>query len=179
VLQIFPHLRHPDKLANVGVTTHDHYHWLRSLLADRVDTYQETEADHQWVLMLRVDSSDWAWGDEHLSADLRGRGTPDYLLTWSRSSRVRVALRARTNPGGIFLHLRRQQQETSADAVRRDWFSASGSEKLFDVFLAWRCRCPVETRYEIRRVDDLPNEPGPHGNCPGCGATPLLVEVLK
>ena len=126
----------------------------------------------------KIDSSDWCFGDEHLSADLRAlhvEGTDD---VWHYLQRVPVLYRVREQPGAVTFDILRKRGESTVGAFRRV-YSGGVVNRFLDcqIFLAWRCRCSLQTRYDLARIDDLPEEPGPHGSCPACGATPVLVEV--
>jgi hypothetical protein len=148
--------------------------YIRTLTIEAGDE----EVHRQQAVWFDVDSSDWAFGDEHITADVRGIGNVDHRELWSFLSRVRVCFRARTRDAKVWLHVQRKEGESTADAVRRGLMNNSGWEDMYDVFLAWRCRCDAGSEWIVDRLDDLPDEPGPHHNCPICGATPLYVEVV-
>jgi len=137
----------------------------------------DSDSHQQGALVFAVDSSDWVFGDSELTADARGLATESSRDLWGFLSRVRVAFRARTKEGTLWLHITRKPDESTADAVRRSLMGNSGWEDIYTVFLAWRCCCRLESEYIVKKLDDMPDEPGPHGNCPSCGATPLFVEV--
>jgi hypothetical protein len=114
--------------------------------------------------------------DENLTADLRGFGSTASQDPWGHATRKKVAFRVRSKPGSIFLHVKREPEESSAAAVRR---TLGASADIYDFWLLWRCSCAVQAEYRLASLGDLPDDPGPYGNCPGCGATPIFIEVLS
>ena len=150
---------------------------ITDCVSSQLDDLGDAESHREGALSFAVDSSDWVFGDSELTADARGLATESSRDLWGFLSRVRVAFRARTKEGTLWLHITRRSDESTADAIRRSWMGNSGWEDIYTVFLAWRCCCRLESEYIVKTLDDMPDEPGPHGNCPACGATPLFVEV--
>lgn len=106
--------------------------------------------------------------------DLRGSARPDdQAAIWSYLSRRTVGMRATAKAGEVVLRLYRRDGETSAAAIRRQGLSFEG----YDFLLAFRCTCATPVHYVVRTADDLPDAPGPHGNCDACGATAVVVVV--
>ncbi len=50
-------------------------------------------------------------------------------------------------------------------------------ENMYDVLFLWRCACPEQTVYVVRKPQDFPKKSGEYGVCGRCGAAALeLVE---
>jgi len=142
-------------------------------------TTDDADSHHKEGCRFDMDTSDWAFGDEYMTADLRGVGNPQSQGLWGFLSRTAVAFRGRTKESAIWLRIQRKPDESTADAIRRTLMGNTGWDDIYDVFLAWRCLCNVQSEYIVEKLDDIPDAVGPHGNCPACGATPLYVEVLS
>ncbi len=151
---------------------------LKAYVTHMVDDEGAKERHQEHALHFGIDTSDWAFSDDIISADVRGLANEASRDLWGYLSRAKVAFRARTKAATVWLHIRRLADESTADAVRRGLMANTGWEDIYDLFLAWRCCCPVQSEYRVKQLQDIPDEPGPHGNCPNCGATPLYVEVI-
>jgi len=181
VLKLHPALSDPEKVRVFP------FHWgdsaidalrrkVRDLISERARVRSD-EIDEETRHLFDSEGSSWCWNDDVLTADLRAVTNKGSQTIWGYTSRVAVALRATTAAGKVFLRIQRSGDQTSADYVREELFGHSGLEDIYDVWLAWVCGCG-RSEYILKRVSDLPDEEGPHGNCPACGATPVLVEVV-
>lgn len=179
VMNLQPCVRDPRKTrtkkSNVGKP------WAYSNVAavgqrDILPTCSSQELDTIRGLFIDMKTSSWYWGEENLTADLRGILNKGRNDPWGITTRVSVALRGTTKAGAVFMHVTRKAGQSSADATREAL--RISLENIHDLWLVWTCQCEAKTGYTLENLSDMPDEPGPHGNCPVCGATALHVEVL-
>lgn len=117
----------------------------------------------------------WASDDWGTMEDERGAGIPESPEIWSwMSSRTALLKVIAKNEGEASLVVHKRPRERTSDAVKRSL--GLTYPDMCDVFYAWRCPCPTDTRHYYDSIDDLPTEVGYHGACPRCGAAPLEVK---
>jgi len=90
-----------------------------------------------------------------------------------RSALIKVVSKDDGEPGLLIL---KTKSESVPHAIRRLLSITPVSENLCDVFMAWSCPCPQDSRVIYETIDDLPKTVGYHDPCPRCGAAPLEVK---
>lgn len=114
-----------------------------------------------------------------LGADERAADVPEKALQsfYGRFSEVVVAVRmVGVNPSETALMF-------PTSTARKDFFrmyfggdslkARESAESMYDVLFLWRCACPEQTVYVIRKPEDFPKESGEYGVCGRCGAAAL------
>lgn len=132
--------------------------------------------------ITRLDAAELASLQEAflLAEDERGKDLPEASRRslWGRLSEMVIAVHLRATQGA----------ETSVRLVGRDphrsflkQFFGGDSEttrqaaNAFDVLYLWRCSCPQQQVYVVKRLDDLPTEEGDYGVCTTCSAAALEI----
>jgi hypothetical protein len=114
-----------------------------------------------------------------LGVDERAADVSEVALQalYGRFSEVTIAVRmVGQNPAETTLTL---DADTARGAFFRMYFGDDAPklrksvESMYDVLFLWRCACPEQTVYVIRKPEDFPKEPGEYGVCGRCGAAAL------
>lgn len=119
-----------------------------------------------------------------LSQDTRGiRQRAAQAALWHELSRVPVYLRlvARAE-GHAAIRLFVPEGHTVLGYFVTKFFGgnieyAAKVSLAFRPLIAWRCACPAQTTWMLERLEHLPEQEGPIGVCPTCGACALRIEV--
>jgi hypothetical protein len=124
--------------------------------------------------------ADWSIHGYVLTEDRRGialEGGRDTI--WGFLSRKNVYLKSRGRPSKPSMVIQRLAGVSVASHVKRRLMGDEdkGTDKLIDIFYAWRCPC--QNRHEViyEQIEDLPNTDGYHDACGNCGAAPLEVST--
>ena len=118
-----------------------------------------------------------------LGTDESGQDITEAARTalWGRLSKLAIAVSLRAvEVGETSLTLSRRQP---LHEFLRRFFGydveatlRSGFADAFDVVYLWRCSCPQQESYVVRKLSDFPARPGEYGVCSLCSSSALVIE---